>query len=125
MHWNELNDIAQVDQIREESATQIILIFKHSTRCGTSRAMLDRLSRNWKNEGMPVVKLYFLDLIRYREVSSRIAENFGVPHESPQVIVINRGESIYDESHWSIDFSTIQTVIKSKTSRFEEQTHEG
>lgn len=87
--------------------------------------MFDRFSRNWKQEEMQAVKPYLLDLIRYREISSRIAEEYAVQHESPQVLVLNKNKSIFNESHWGIDFSTVSTVVKNQTSRSVQQTHEG
>ncbi len=74
---------------------------------------LDRLERNWKTMEMQDVKSYFLDLIPYREVSNRIAEEFDVEHESPQVLIIEKGKSIYNRSHMGIDYRHIREAIKS------------
>jgi bacillithiol system protein YtxJ len=50
---------------------------------------------------------YFLDLIAYRAISDKIAEDFDVWHESPQVLVIRNGKCIYEESHLSIRMELI------------------
>ena len=50
---------------------------------------------------------HFLDLIRYRTISNKIADDFKVYHESPQVLVIRNGECIYDESHSGIEMEAI------------------
>ena len=50
---------------------------------------------------------HFLDLIKYRSVSNRIADDFKVYHESPQILVIKNGECIYDESHSGIEMEEI------------------
>jgi bacillithiol system protein YtxJ len=34
----------------------------------------------------------FLDLIEYRAISNAIAEQFGVTHQSPQLILIKEGK---------------------------------
>jgi len=44
----------------------------------------------------------FLDLLAHRSLSNKIAEQFSVYHESPQVLLIRNGECIYDESHMGI-----------------------
>ncbi len=88
MQWNELKTDEQLNQILEESKVTPVLIFKHSSRCSISRVALDRLERTWKEDELGNPKPYFLDLIAYRETSHRIASQFGVRHESPQVLVI-------------------------------------
>ena len=46
--------------------------------------------------------LYFLDLIKYREISNTIADMFNVHHQSPQLLLIKDGECIYETSHGEI-----------------------
>jgi bacillithiol system protein YtxJ len=112
MNWNELKSTAQLDQIREESKTTPVLIFKYSNRCSVSQLALDRFERKWSDEKAGSIKPYFLDLISFREVSNRIALQFKVQHESPQVLLIKNGESVYHGSHFDIDFEQIVAVSK-------------
>lgn len=113
MKWKALRSIDQIDVIKQESNEQPVLIFKHSTRCNISRASLDRLERNWKEEEMPNVVTYFLDLLSYREISNYLAEFFHVQHESPQVLIIQNERSTYDGSHFEIDYQKIREAIRS------------
>jgi bacillithiol system protein YtxJ len=108
MNWTELTDKEQVNSIVEESNTNAVVIFKHSTRCGTSSMVKMRLERDQPPAG---TKFYYLDLIRYREVSNYIAEKFNVHHESPQVLVIKNGECTYDESHNGIMMDEIAEQV--------------
>lgn len=112
MNWNNLESTDQLNQIIDESTTANILIFKHSTRCSISRATLDRLERNWKESEVPNVKPYFLDLLAHRNISNEIAEQFHVEHQSPQVLIIRNGKSVYDNSHYGIDFREISEKVK-------------
>ncbi len=112
MNWINLTSPAQLEQLKKESHQRPILIFKHSTRCSTSRMSLDRLERNWDEEEMNTVGAYFLDLLSYRPISNAIAEEFGVEHESPQVLIISNGQSILDLSHFEIDYQAIAKRIK-------------
>ncbi len=112
INWTEITSANQLANIQIESQTQPVIIFKHSTRCSISKSILDRLERNWKSENLLPVKPYFLDLISYREISNRISETFHVEHESPQVLIIHNGKSIYDKSHYEIDFSKIQNALQ-------------
>jgi bacillithiol system protein YtxJ len=112
MKWSELKSERQIDEIRKESKENRILIFKYSSRCSLSQLALNRLERNWKETEMPGVKPYFLDLITYREISNRIAHEFEVEHESPQVLLIENERSILDQSHMEIDYQGIKAAVK-------------
>jgi bacillithiol system protein YtxJ len=112
MNWIHLQTLQQLKELNEQSHNNIVLIFKHSTRCATSRMTLDRLERNWNTEEMRTITPYFLDLISYREVSNQIAHHFGIVHESPQVLVISKGEAILDLSHFQIDYNLIRESVK-------------
>jgi bacillithiol system protein YtxJ len=96
MNWIELTDESQLNTIVEQSKVQPVVIFKHSTRCSISVMAKNRLDKETPAEDLP---FYYLDLLRYRPISNKIAEDFKVHHESPQVLVIKNGECIYDESH--------------------------
>ncbi len=48
------------------------------------------------------VPVYFLDLIKHRDISNQIAEDFQVHHQSPQLLLIKDGECILDQSHSGI-----------------------
>ena len=102
--WNELTEEAQLTEIRKQSSTQPVVIFKHSTRCSISTMAKGRLERSTAPES---IAFYYLDLIRYRRISNKIAEDFHVPHESPQVLLIKNGECIYEESHNGISMGEI------------------
>lgn len=115
MNWNTLSDHQQIETIKQESHQQPIIIFKHSTRCSISRAALDRLERNWKQEEVPAAKPYFLDLLSYRDISNQIANLFEVEHESPQVLIIRDGKAIFDRSHLAIDFKGIKQAIEASS----------
>lgn len=112
MNWNKLTTTEQLDQIWLESKQQPVLIFKHSTRCNISRTSLDRLERQWKDQEMSNIKPYYLDLLSYRNISSSIAEQFSVAHESPQILLIQDGKSVLDLSHFEIEYERIKSAAK-------------
>jgi bacillithiol system protein YtxJ len=65
-----------------------------------------RLERVESPIGLP---FYYLDLVRYREISNQIADILQVAHESPQVLLVHRAACVYDESHSGIDMQEIHT----------------
>ena len=111
MNWNKLTSEEQIDQVIAASEEKPVLLFKHSTRCSISSMSLDRLLRNWKPEDADKITPYYLDLIAFRSVSNRVAERFGVPHESPQVLLIQNGKVTYHESHYGISYAEIKSQV--------------
>lgn len=104
MDWKELSSAEQLDGIIESSKTRPQVIFKHSTRCSISSMAKSRLERSNQPDA---VDFHFLDLIRYRKLSDKIATDFAVTHESPQVLLIKNKECIYEESHSGIQMEDI------------------
>ena len=104
MNWIDLTTEQQLEQIKEQSKESPIVIFKHSTRCSISAMAKNRLEREKPTENLP---FYYLDLIRYRNISNKIAEDFQVHHESPQILIIKNGACTYDESHNGINMADI------------------
>lgn len=57
------------------------------------------------------VPLYFLDLIKYRDISNQVAQDFQVYHQSPQLLLIKDGECILDQSHSGISIEEALSVL--------------
>ena len=111
MNWNKLIEVSQLLSIKEESFNHPVLILKHSTTCSISSTALNRLERNWKQEKVGELKPYYLDLLRYRTISAEIALIFKVEHQSPQVLIIQNGECVYNASHFDISFAELEGVV--------------
>jgi bacillithiol system protein YtxJ len=104
MNWIHLTDEITLDTIVQQSKLKPQVIFKHSTRCSISSMALNRFERSKQPDAMD---FYFLDLIKYRDISNKIADTFSVYHESPQVLLIKDGECTYSESHSGIDMDEL------------------
>ncbi len=108
MNWITLESAEQVNEIKQQQGYSII--FKHSIRCSISLMAKRRLEMD--KDHLPVeLPLYFLDLIRFREISQQIAHDFQVHHESPQLLVIKNGECILDQSHGGISLEEALSVL--------------
>jgi bacillithiol system protein YtxJ len=104
MNWILLTDEHQLAEIKKHSTYTPQVIFKHSTRCSISSMAKNRIERSRAPEDIP---FYILDLIKFRSISNKIAQEFHVHHESPQVLIIVNGECVYHESHSGIDMEAI------------------
>jgi bacillithiol system protein YtxJ len=110
LEWNDLTRIEQLDEIKEESAVQPVIIFKHSTRCSISRMALKNFEREYSID-IADAKPYYLDLLEHRDISNEIASRFGVMHQSPQLIILVDGQPVYSASHSDIDAETAKNKI--------------
>lgn len=108
MNWTELTNEAELNTIIEESKTQPVAIYKHSTRCHISAMAMNRLEREQAPDN---IKFYYLDVIAKRPISNKVAELFQVQHESPQLLLIKDGECTYEESHNGIRMDELAEQI--------------
>jgi len=99
--WVMLNSLSQLDEIKEVSQTKTVLIFKHSTRCGVSSMALKDFEKAFQPKENTVI--YFLDLLAHRDVSDAVATQFRVQHQSPQLLVIEKGMCSKHASHYQIN----------------------
>lgn len=104
MNWKELSTLGQLDRIDELSAVKPVLIFKHSTRCNISNIALHRLERRWTHADATAHPAYLLDLLAHRDISDAVSTRYQVRHESPQVLVIGHGRSMYNAAHMGITY---------------------
>ena len=104
MNWIALQSENQLEEIAKRSSDRPQVIFKHSTRCSTSMLVKSRLERSQPPTG---IDFYYLDLLNYRPISTKVADSFQIRHESPQVLIIKNGECVYDESHLGITMDDI------------------
>ncbi len=100
--WIPLNDLQQLDFIQKKSNTKTQIIFKHSTRCGISRMVMNQFVNAYKFTEKEV-DLYYLDILNNREVSNEVGYKFQVIHESPQLLVIKNGVVAAHNSHGAIN----------------------
>ncbi|WP_448702605.1 bacillithiol system redox-active protein YtxJ [Mucilaginibacter sp. AW1-3] len=108
MRWIALETAEQINNIQQNPGYSVI--FKHSTRCSISMMAKRKFELDWTD--LPEdISLYFLDLIKYRELSNQIAQDFHVHHESPQLLLIKDGECILDRSHSGISVEEALTVL--------------
>lgn len=108
--WREITDPEVLEEILKGSYDRPAVVLKHSTSCGISRMVLRQFEMNY-NIDPEKVDLYFLDLLRYREISNKIASKFNVPHESPQLIILRDGRVVYDDSHGAISVESIKQFL--------------
>lgn len=104
--WKNISSEADLETAVKESFGKKVVLFKHSTRCFISKTVLKNFEREVQNSDK-AVSFYFLDLLAHRNISNKIADDFEVEHQSPQMIVLENGKAVKDASHQSISLSLV------------------
>jgi len=109
-NWKVLNSENQLEEIKELSFKIPVVLFKDSISCGISAHAKHKLESAWDFDPKDLV-FFYLDLLSYRNISNKIAEVFGVTHQSPQILVIKNGVSVSNFSHQAISVDRIKKEI--------------
>ena len=108
--WKKLETLEQLEEIKKLSFERPVVIFKHSTRCSISRMAWNQFQKRFNISDDKMV-VYYLDLIEYRSISNAIADDFAVQHQSPQILVIKDGVSVFNASHEDIDAKDLEEFV--------------
>lgn len=82
-----------------------LVIFKHSLTCPISSAAYEQMARF---DG----EVALIEVQVARELSRAIESKLGVPHESPQVIVLNKGQVAWNASHFKITTEAVAEAVR-------------
>jgi bacillithiol system protein YtxJ len=106
MYWKQLEQESDIATLVLESKDLPQVIFKHSTRCSISSVAFNRVQ---SCEGS--ADFHMVNVISSRAISNRIADTFGVLHQSPQLLVIHNGKCSYTASHFEISAESIDKQL--------------
>jgi bacillithiol system protein YtxJ len=113
MPWSKsAQGLPELDSIEDCASVmkgELVVLFKHSPTCPVSW-MAHREVMQYRSD-QPEIPIYLVSVRRRREVSRHIAEQTGIHHESPQIIVLRRGEVIATASHDEVTADTITAFV--------------
>lgn len=107
---NILQDTEDWVSLLAQSEHTPVILFKHSSDCETSARVkkdIDNLEEEYGDS------LYMVIVQDSRDISNAIADILSVEHETPQILVIYKRKSVYDESHSDIRHEKVKDVIES------------
>ncbi len=104
----QLSTEVQYDRFLEESFITPLLLFKHSYRCTLSAIVLDRIESHFL---LLSKQFWLLDVVQNRELSNFVSRTQSIHHESPQALIIYKGECIWDEDHLDIQTDDIISIM--------------
>jgi bacillithiol system protein YtxJ len=102
--------IPEAASVSELMSAGCVLVFKHSTACPMSWAAHSQVTRMAKEN--PGLTVRMVRVIQERALSAAIAEATGVRHESPQLIVLRRGEVVGTAAHGGITCEKIGAMLE-------------
>lgn len=83
-----------------------LVFFKHSEICPISLGAYASLA-----ESSYANSIYMISVQAQRDISDAIALDYGVKHESPQLIVVRDGIAIFDASHGEVVVEALESYL--------------
>ncbi len=99
--WPHPRSERDIAEILAASDRRPQLIYKHSPSCGVSWLARSRLESAWAQIA-GLAECHMIDVIAERSLSSHVASVTGIPHQSPQLLVIRDGCVIWHASHGGV-----------------------
>lgn len=118
-NWQHPQSVADIDAIFDESAADpdtLHLIYKHSFSCGICTYSLRSLEQHM-DEFKPHIRPYFIDVRAQRSLSNRVAEKSGIRHQSPQAILLYKGQAYWSNSHGGVRAEPVLESLNELVSR--------
>jgi len=81
-------------------AQEWAVLYKHSNRCWICSLAVRQVRRF--AESHPETPVYQVDVIEGWEISNALAQSLGIPHRSPQALVVNSGRVVWHASHFGV-----------------------
>lgn len=100
-----ITDKKSLAELGERSKEQPLVIFKHSLTCPISAAAYDQMTRFDGEVALVEVQVA-------GPLSKEIEQRLGVRHESPQVLVLNKGQVTWTASHFKITAEAVAEAVR-------------
>jgi monothiol bacilliredoxin len=104
-HFKRVQNTEALDALLESYGERPLVIFKHSLTCPISSTAYDQMEQY---EGAVAL----IEIQNARGLSNQVASRFGVAHESPQVIVLRKGQVVWNASHFKITAEAVAKAVR-------------
>lgn len=107
LNWIQPQTIEELQGLMNDQSSSLI-IFKHSTRCPTSRFALKNFERDYNLSNTRTV---MINVLTQRELSNFVADSWNIEHESPQTVLQNTKGEHSSFSHSGIEVQKIDEFL--------------
>jgi len=98
------------DWLASLPARGLVLLYKHSPVCGSSRRALAEVTEFMI--GRPDLPVFRLDVIGERALARDLAALLGVVHESPQAILLAGRSVVWHGSHGDVNVTSLEEAMR-------------
>lgn len=105
---------SDMDQLLADSQLKPVILLKHSTACPISAnayKVYQQFLNQYDTSESPV-DCTLVKVIESRPASLYLSEKVGVRHQSPQILLIDKGQVIWHESHWQITLEKLILAVE-------------
>ena len=102
----QLLDLTGEGALEEALHADLAVIYKHSPVCPTSRRAMREIQDFTQRK--PEIPVYVVDVVRSRALSQQLESDLGIQHESPQAIVVRRGQPTAHGSHYDVTVGQLE-----------------
>lgn len=103
--FRQITDQTEIEHLFAHSETEPVLVFKHDPWCSISLMAQRRLAK--LDREVPTI-----DVAGNRALSLGFADQIGVRHESPQVLVLRDGAAVWSASHGAITATAVEEALR-------------
>jgi bacillithiol system protein YtxJ len=103
-----IDTIPALDDLIARSKERPVWVFKHSLTCPISGVAWGEFRRFATNSLQQEAIYALIEIQRARPVSNALAERTGVPHESPQAILLRDARVAWHASHYDIHLTALE-----------------
>lgn len=114
----EIRDVASLDDFLARANGDPVIIFKHSDSCGISARAYTQMSEVASPVGLVTVQTA-------RAVSDELEKRMGLPHETPQVMIISDGRVAWTASHGQVRAAAVESALAEQGAKGKEQSKDG
>lgn len=107
--FKEIGDVASLDEFLASANGSAAILFKHSNTCGVSARAYREMAQVNQPVGIVIVQ-------NARPLSDEIEKRWGLPHETPQVLIVRAGELVWNASHFNVKAVEVEAAVASAAS---------
>lgn len=111
MAFTQLKTPEDVRELLADSDREPVFLLKHSSQCPISAEVYSAFSEFERQGGADRPwSCALVRVIEERPLSNQIAEQLGVQHESPQLLLISGSKVLWHDSHWRLTLEKMNEV---------------
>lgn len=108
----EITSLTELENTLAQSDNRKQLIFKHSNACPISTMAYNEMQGYLQKSPAEDVDYSLIVVQTARNVSNEVATKLNVQHQSPQAILVYKGQAIWHKSHYDINKSSLANAVK-------------